>query len=535
MKIGINLIPLRPGRDGEVEAHVRGLLPHLAALDRQNDYLLVTGPENDATFRDAPRGWARVLYLGREHMPPAYCQAVPLGLERRSWLSPVKHLARRVIKRSQTRRAGGKLAELLRREGVGLWFCPLTYALPVETTAPIVTLVPDLQHEHHAGLFPEDELAERTVGYEYSCRAAAATLTTSRHTAAEVTRFYGVGPGRVCAVPPAPDPRLEGALPALARYAGDARIKYRVDGDFAFYPAHTLRHRNFEPLLRALQRVRRERPGLRLVVTGSREDLRQELKPLVRQHDLGGAVVPVAAPRWEDLVGLTAAARLVVFPALAEGFGQPLLAAMRLGTPVACAGGGSLTEVGGDAVVPFDPLSAEAIADAVLALVGDGTLRERLIAAARAHASGFNYAATAAATLAVFNKVRDGTLARPGLPPFRPLGPQRLLNDGRGRWFFRLPSLREVELRVVQSQPPRACGGQHLAVYLDGRQVLDSRLVPKHVCHFVVRPPAGADGDFHSLELVTTSPEAFDLEPLPVQVLSVVAVDSSRHELPLVA
>jgi hypothetical protein len=350
-----------------------------------------------------------------------------------------------------------------------------------------------------------------------------------------VARLYGVDPARVFHAPAAPDPRLETDLPALGRYGGDARVKYRLDGDFAFYPAHVLRHRNFEPLLRALRRVRRERPGLRLVVTGSREDIRLELKPLLRRYDLGDAVVPVAAPRWEDLVGLPAAARLVVFPALDEGFGQALLAAMRLGTPVACAGGGSLAEVGGAAVFPFDPLSEDAIAEAILALAGDGALRDRLTAVGRTRAAGFDYAATAAAILAVLNKVRDGGLARPGLPPFRPLGPQRILNDGRGRWFFRLRSLREVELRVVQSQPPRACAGQHLAVYLDGRQVLDSRLVPKHVCHFIVRPPADADGDFHSLELVTTSPEAFDLEPLPVQVLSVVAVNSSRHELPLVA
>jgi glycosyltransferase involved in cell wall biosynthesis len=535
MKIGINLIPLQPGRAGEVEAHVRGILPHLAALDRENDYLLVTGPENDATFRDAPRGWDRLLYLGREHLPPAYCQAVPLGLERRTWLSPLKDVGRRLLRRTHARRAGGKLAALLREEGVGLWFCPFTYALPVESTVPVVTLVADLQHEHHPGLFADEDLAERTVGYQYSCRAAVATLTTSRHTAAEVARLYGVDPATVFPIPPASDPRLDGALPALQQYSGDARVKYRLDGDFAFYPAHALRHPNYEPLLRALRLARREHPELRLVVTGSRETLRQELKPLVRRYDLAEAVVPAAAPRWEDLVGLSAAARLVVFPALAEGFGQPLLAAMRLGTPVACAGVGSLAEVSGDAVVGFDPLSDESIADAVLALVCDEALRQRLIAAGRARGARFTYAATAAATLAVFNKVRDGVLTRPEVPPFRPLGPQRLLNDGRGRWFFRLRSLREVELRVVQSQPPRACPGQHLAVYLDGRQVLDSRLVPKQVCHFVIRPPATTDGDFHSLELVTTSPEAFDLEPLPVQVLSVVAVDSSRHELPLVA
>jgi hypothetical protein len=183
----------------------------------------------------------------------------------------------------------------------------------------------------------------------------------------------------------------------------------------------------------------------------------------------------------------------------------------------------------------FDPRCEEAIADAVLALAGDGALRERLSAAGRARAAQFSYAEAAKATLAVFNQVRDGTLARPGLPPFRPLGPQRVLTEGRGRWFFRLRSLREVRLRVLQSHPPQASGGQHLEVYLDGRQVLDSRIAPKHVCHFVVKPPAAGDADFHSLELVTSTPDVFGLEPLPVKVLSVIAVDSAENELRLVA
>jgi glycosyltransferase involved in cell wall biosynthesis len=534
MKIGINLIPLVPGRDGEVEAYVRGILPHLAALDRENDYLLVTGPGNYLTFRDAPRDWDRVLYLGRDHLPLAYREAVAAGDGPSTWLTALKQVARR-LSGTYVRRPAGKLAALLRREGVGLWFCPLTYALPVDCDVPVVTLVPDLQHEHHPELFPEEELTARRVGYQYSCRAAAATLTTSRHTAAEVARLYGTDPSRIFPLPPAPDPFLENALPALARYAGDVRLKFRLDGQFAFYPAHGLRHRNYQPLLRALARVRRQQRDLRLVIAATPEDLRDVLKPLLRDHGLRDAVLPVASPTRDDLVGLYGAARLVVFPSLAEGFGLPLLAALRLGTPAACADAGGLAEVAGDAVLTFDPRSEEAIADAILALAGDDGLRRRLSTAGRARGSGFSCAETAKATLAVLNKVRDGALPRPSLPPFRPLGPQRVLDDGRGRWFFRLKALQEVKLHILQNRPPQASGGQHLEVYLDGRRVLDSRIPLRRVCQFVVRPPGGADGDFHSLELVTSTPDAFGLEPLPVRVLSVVAVDSADNELRLVA
>ena len=63
-----------------------------------------------------------------------------------------------------------------------------------------------------------------------------------------------------------------------------------------------------------------------------------------------------------------------MFPSLAEGFGLPVLEAMRRGVPVACSDRGAVAEVAGDAALLFDPGSPRAIADAVQRLLED---RER--------------------------------------------------------------------------------------------------------------------------------------------------------------
>ena len=57
----------------------------------------------------------------------------------------------------------------------------------------------------------------------------------------------------------------------------------------------------------------------------------------------------------EDLEGLYRLAAGFVYPSLHEGFGMPVLEAMRRGTPVACADATSLPEVVGDAALLFDP------------------------------------------------------------------------------------------------------------------------------------------------------------------------------------
>ena len=73
----------------------------------------------------------------------------------------------------------------------------------------------------------------------------------------------------------------------------------------------------------------------------------------------------LALPEWlsdADLEGLYALAACFVLPSLMEGFGLPVLEAMRRDVPVACSDASSLPEVAGDAAELFDPHDPEAIA-----------------------------------------------------------------------------------------------------------------------------------------------------------------------------
>jgi glycosyltransferase involved in cell wall biosynthesis len=93
----------------------------------------------------------------------------------------------------------------------------------------------------------------------------------------------------------------------------------------------------------------------------------------------------------DDRSSLIAGARLLAYPSLYEGFGLPPLEAMSLGVPVVATTAGAIPEVVGDAAVLVAPRDVPALAEALLAVAEDATIRERLIALGTERVRSFSW------------------------------------------------------------------------------------------------------------------------------------------------
>jgi glycosyltransferase involved in cell wall biosynthesis len=83
----------------------------------------------------------------------------------------------------------------------------------------------------------------------------------------------------------------------------------------------------------------------------------------------------------------------VLFPSLYEGFGLPILEAMKLGTPVLTSLEGATPEVAADGAMLVDPYDVHAIAEGIIALDSNESLRATLSVAGRKRADVFSAAA----------------------------------------------------------------------------------------------------------------------------------------------
>jgi glycosyltransferase involved in cell wall biosynthesis len=166
-----------------------------------------------------------------------------------------------------------------------------------------------------------------------------------------------------------------------------------------------LRHKNLGRLIGAFALLAADDPDVALVIVGHAGLEGDALRRQVADAGLGGRVVFTGWISDAELEGLYRLATVFAYPSLMEGFGIPLLEAMRRGLPVACSNLTSLPEVAGDAAEFFDPYDEGAIATAVRRLLDDEGRRAELVARGRKRADAFTWEDSARRLLAVYGSL----------------------------------------------------------------------------------------------------------------------------------
>ncbi len=226
---------------------------------------------------------------------------------------------------------------------------------------------------------------------------------TTRQVAGEVDDVFGPGlvdAGRISVV-------AFGIPPVGASPPADPRIKRLIGGrPYVLFIGTDEPRKNLPRLVEAFGHLAPDVPELLLVLAGRQTghsalttDAIAALRPEVASRVLRLGVVSDDAR--SNLLG---GARAMAYPSTYEGFGFPILEAMRAGVPVVGSDVAVLREVAGDAAVLADPLDGAALAEAIRKAVFDGPVRQGLIDAGARRAASFTWDATAVGLDALYKK-----------------------------------------------------------------------------------------------------------------------------------
>jgi glycosyltransferase involved in cell wall biosynthesis len=173
------------------------------------------------------------------------------------------------------------------------------------------------------------------------------------------------------------------------------KLKYGIR-NYLLAIGPTYPHKNFELMFEAYallpDDVKKEYP---LVVAGGKRNYLSSLKKIASTLTIDANVHFLGYVPMDLMPSLYREAFLLIFPSLYEGFGFPLLEAMACGCPVIASNTSSMPEVGGDAVMYFDPHDKEALAISVEQLISNSHVREAFILKGLEQAKKFSWEKTA--------------------------------------------------------------------------------------------------------------------------------------------
>ncbi|MBP3290145.1 MAG: glycosyltransferase family 4 protein [Alistipes sp.] len=190
-------------------------------------------------------------------------------------------------------------------------------------------------------------------------------IAVSENTRRDILQHFDIAPERVCVI-----------HHGVSRLA-DEEFAYRAAPARPYILYVGLRHsfKNFRTFALAFSLIAHRYPDLKVVCT--REAFNGEEMALFRRLGIAERMQSIAADE-PMLARLYTNARLFVFPSRYEGFGMPILEAMAYGCPCALSDSSCFPEIAGDAATYFPSDDAEAMADAIDALLTCEELRSTL-------------------------------------------------------------------------------------------------------------------------------------------------------------
>lgn len=167
--------------------------------------------------------------------------------------------------------------------------------------------------------------------------------------------------------------------------------------------------KGFRYLIRAMPMIRSQFPDARLIVVG--QGVSDRYEHFLAQHGIDDVIFAgfVAA---EELPRYYASCDVFIAPSTGrESFGLILLEALASGKPViasAIAGYSGVIRNGVDGVL-VEPKNAQALALAIVRVLADGDLRQRLVSSGQEHVRQFSWAVVAERLLDVYRRAIEGS------------------------------------------------------------------------------------------------------------------------------
>lgn len=297
-----------------------------------------------------------------------------------------------------------RLPGVLKKLNPGLFFSPDGY-LSLNSKIKSVNVFHDLSFEHYPKDVPVSERYFYRRFFPKYAHKASRIATVSEYSKQDIMRTYNIDKEKIDVV-------YNGAnlnyKPVSDKIKLDTINKFSKGKPYFLFVGALHPRKNLINLFMAFDEFRKQHAEqVHLLIVGSKMWWTKPIEQAYNQMVFRNDVIFTGRLETSELNKVIGSAIALTYVSYFEGFGIPIVEAFYCDTPVITSNVTSMPEVAGDAALLVNPFSPTSIAEAMLNMASDESLRNDLIAKGRERRKLFSWQQTAERLWNTIEKVLD--------------------------------------------------------------------------------------------------------------------------------
>ncbi|MDC1370782.1 glycosyltransferase family 4 protein [Flavobacteriales bacterium] len=280
----------------------------------------------------------------------------------------------------------------LRKHNIDVFLSPDGY-LSLGSDVKQIPVIHDLSFVH----YPEDLpfLNEKYVNHYFPkfAKKASKIITVSEYSKSDIEKSFGISEDKITV---AHNGIGDFFQPILEEKKKETRSKFTNGKEYFLFVSALQPRKNVTKLFEAFDQFKKEtKSDVKLLMVGEKYWWNKEIKQVFDAMTYQSEVIFTGHIQAEDLKNVYGAGLALTYVSYFEGFGIPLVEAMKCELPIISSDKTSLPEVGGEAAIYVNPFYTEDIKNGMLRIFKEQSLREELIENGKSRAQLFSWDKTA--------------------------------------------------------------------------------------------------------------------------------------------